>query len=215
MMRLLTLPLRLLFILALAVLVSGAWLMRRDLIRALRPQVARLGEALSSAAVEPDTRNLARARAKIDSMHGWGVDSVILTAGEMASLIASGLPPKISAHFDSLSVELGEGRVRISARLETAQIPRDVLGPLAGAMDAWERVVVEGPVVATATGRAEWRVDALSVRGFTLPAETSRRLIERGLPGARDGAVPLVLPRGISGLRIRPTGVAVYPEETR
>lgn len=215
MMRLWTLPLRLFLILTLAALASGAWLMRRDLIRTLRPQVARLGDALSAAAVEPDARNLARARAKIDSMNGWGADSVMLTAGEMASLIATGLPPRISAHFDSLSVELAEGRVRISARLETAQIPREVLGPLAGAMDAWERVVVEGPVVATAPGQAEWRVDALSVRGFTLPAETSRRLIERGLPGARDGVVPLVLPRGIRGVRIRPTGVALYREEAR
>jgi hypothetical protein len=164
---------------------------------------------------EPDPRGLARAREKVDSLHGWNADSVVLTAGEMASLLASGLPPRVHAHLDSLAVELGEGRVRVSARLETAQIPREALGPLAGALDPWERVAVEGPVVATAPGQAEWRVDALSIRGFTLPAEASRRLVERGLPGAKEGVVPVALPRGIRGLRIRPTGVALYRKETQ
>jgi hypothetical protein len=214
-MRLWALPLRLLLILVLAALVSGAWLFRQDLVRAVRPRMTPMSEALGAGAGQPGPRGLERAREKVDSLHGWAVDSVVLTAGEMASLLANGLPPQLAAHLDSLSVELGIDRIRISARLETAQILRTALGALAGALGAWERVAAEGPVVATAPGQAEWRVDALSVRDFTLPAETSRRLIERALPGAKDGVVPLVLPRGISNLRIRPTGVALYRKEPR
>ena len=211
-MRLWALPLRLLFILMLAAVVSGAWLFRQDLVRLVGP---RMSEALGAGAGEPSPRGRAPVRETVDSMHGWSVDSVVLSAGEMASLLATGLPPKVAAHMDSLSVELGDDRVRVSARLETAQIPGGVLGPLVGVFDAWERVAVEGPVIATAPGNAEWRVDALSIRGITLPAQTSRWLIERALPGAREGVVPLVLPRGIHSLRIRPTGVVLYREEPR
>jgi len=214
-MRLWALPLRLLLILVLAALVSGAWLFRRDLVRAVRPRMTPMSEAMGAGAGEPGPRGLERAREKVDSLHGWAVDSVVLNPEEMASLLASGLPSKLAAHLDSLSVQLGTDRIRISARLETTRILRDALGSLGGVLGAWERVAAEGPVVVTAPGQAEWRVDALSVRDFSLPAETSRRLIERALPGVTDGVVPLVLPRGISNLRIRPTGVALYRKGPR
>jgi hypothetical protein len=214
-MRIWALPLRLLLILVLAALVSGAWLFRRDLARVVRPRLTPMSEGMGAGAGEPGPRGLERVREKVDSLHGWAVDSVVLNAGEMASLLVSGLPPKLAARLDSLSLQLGTDRIRISARLETTQMLRDALGSLAGALGAWERVAAEGPIVATAPGQAEWRVDAVSVRDFTLPTETSRRLIERALPGAKDGVVPLVLPRGISNLRIRPTGVALYRKGPR
>lgn len=216
MTRLLALPLRLFGILVLAALVSGAWLYRRDIARLLAPQVARVGEALGAdrEPATPGPESLARAHDKVDSMQGWSADSVVLGAAEMASLIEEGLPAKAREHLDSLAVSLGERRVKLSARLETGAIPKDLLGPLAGALDPWERVSAEGPLEATADGRAEWRIDALALRGFTLPAEASRRLIDRALPGTRDGVVPLVLPRGVARVRVRPTGVALFRKES-
>jgi hypothetical protein len=217
MTRLLTLPLRLFGVLALAVLVSGVWLYRREIGRMIAPRVARVSEALGAGPgpAAPAPESLARAHDKVDSMQGWSADSVLLTAGEMASLLDEGMPAKIREHLDSLAVSLGEGRVKVAARLDTRAIPGELLGPLAGALDPWERVSVEGPLVSTSDGHAEWRIDALALRGFTLPAEASRRLVDRGMPGARDGVVPLALPRGVVRLRVRPTGVALYRKETR
>lgn len=217
MSRLLTLPIRLFGILALAALVSGAWLFRHDITRLLAPRVARVGEALGAGAVPatPAPEALSRAHDKVDSMQGWSVDSVVLSAAEMASLLDEGIPMKARDHLDSLAVSLGEGRLKVDARLETATIPRELLGPLAGALAPWERVAVEGPLVSTAEGRAEWRIDALALRGFTLPAEASRQLVDRGMPGAHDGVVPVTLPRGIVRLRVRPTGVALYRRDAR
>lgn len=209
-MRLWTIPLRLLAIVILALLASGAWLLRGEITRAIRPQVDRIGDALGSGVGAPRADALARARDKVDSLQGWGADSVTLTAAEMASVMTSGLPLDISAHLDSLTLALGEGRVTISGRLETAQIPKDVLGPLAGALEPWERITAEGPVTVTRPGEAAWQVEALTLRGFTLPAEASRRLIERGLPGAKGGIIPIAIPSGIGGLRVRPAGVALY-----
>lgn len=213
-MRLWTLPFRLLGILVLAGLVSGAWLFRRDLLRLVRPQVERVtGARIGETAGHPSPAALSRARDKVDSLHGWNGDSVVLTASEMAALVTEGMPREGRERLDSISLSLGDGAVTVSAVLQTAQIPRDELGPLAGALNPWERITASGPVTATKNGMALWRVDALTLRGFTLPEEASHRLVERALPGAKDGAVPLTLPAGVAGLRVRPDGVALYPKE--
>ncbi len=215
-MSLWTLPLRLFGILALAALVSAGWLFRRELVTAVKPEVDRVRGSFNVEASEgAGPADVARVRDKVDSLNGWHADSVQLTAKEMAALIMSGMPQTVSPHLDSLSVVLGDGRVTVSARLETAQIPKDVLGPLAGALNPWERVAAAGAVTSTAPGRAEWRVDALTLRGFTLPEETSRQIIERALPGAKNGVIPLTLPAGIVNLRVRPTAVTLYRKSTR
>ena len=175
-MRLWTLPFRVLGIFVLAALVSGAWLFRNELLRLVRPQVARVTESITGDARGlPGPSALARAHDKVDSLHGWNADSVVLNASEMASLLADGLPREARGHLDSISLVLGEGRVTVSARLETSQIPKEALGPLAGALEPWERVSASGPVTVVKVGQAEWRVDALTLRGFTLPEDASRR----------------------------------------
>lgn len=213
-MRLWTLPFRVLGIFVLAGLVSGAWLFRAEILRLVRPQVSRVTESLGSdGGGRPGPSALARAQDKVDSLHGWAADSVVLSASEMASLLADGLPREARGHLDSISLELGDARVTVTARLETAQIPKEALGPLAGALDPWERVSAAGPVRVIKAGRAEWQVDALTLRGFTLPEEASRQLVERALPGSAGGVVPLALPKGVAGLRVRRDGVALYRQE--
>lgn len=217
MMRLWIVPARLLGLLSLAALASGAWLFRHQIVGAVRPEVARVGESLGLGAGvgRASADAMIRARDKVDSLHGWQLDSVVLTAAETASLIADGLPREARARLDSIGVVLGEGRVTVLARLETTRIPPDVLGPLAGALEPWEPVSAAGSVATASPGMAEWRVDALTLRGFTLPPETSRHLTEKSLPGARGGVIPLTLPRGIRDLRVRAGGVALYGGETR
>lgn len=215
-MQLWTLPFRFLGIIALALLVSGAWLFRQEIGRLVRPAESHTGRAPGAGApglAEPSA--LARARDKVDSLHGWGADSVVLTAAEMASLVMDGLPRDARRHLDSLTIVLGEERVTTSVRLESAAMPPDQLGPLAGALDPWERVSVSGVVSVTKPGVAEWRVDSLTLRGFTLPEQASRQLLGRALGGSASGVVPLALPRGIAGVRVRPTGVALFREDSR
>jgi len=239
-MRLWILPFRLAGLLVLALLLSGAWLFRADLLGYIRPQVSRVRDSYDawgapsrvgpgrgqntahrgagaprrpgSAVTTPRVTELEAARDKVDSMHGWAADSVILSAREMASLLEAGLPPEARERLDSISITLAADRVTVSGRLETTHIPREALGLLAGALAPWEAVRGSGAVVATGPGRAEWRVDALTLRGFTLPAEASRMLVSQALPGVRDGAIPFSLPEGIARLRVRATGVTMYRE---
>lgn len=222
-MRLWLLPFRLVGLLVLALLVSGAWLFRSDLLGVIRPRVAQARDAFGAGgapgparrpgpAAAPTPGALEAAQDKVDSLHGWGADSVVLSAREMASLLVAGLPPEARSRLDSVSVALGDNRVTVSGRLETTHIPREALGLLAGALDPWEAVRGSGAVVATGPGQAEWRVDALTLRGFTLPREASRLLVSRALPGVSDGAIPFRLPEGIARLRVRTTGVTMYRE---
>lgn len=220
-MRLLLLPLRLAGILVLALLLSGAWLFRAELVGYLRPQVAELRESFGAvgaggpadAVGTPTPAALEAAGDKVDSMHAWAADSVVLSAREMASLLMAGLPKEARRHLDSVSITLADDRVTVSGRLETTQIPKEALGVLAGALAPWEPVTGSGIVAATRPGRAEWRVDALTLRGFTLPAEASRMLVSRALPGVDNGAVPFALPKGIESLRVRASGVTLYRED--
>ncbi len=219
-MRLWLLPFRLAGLLVLALLLSGAWLFRADLLGVMRPRVVQARDAFGAGgaprAVGPGTTPtpaaLEAAKDKVDSMHGWAADSVVLSAREMASLLVAGLPAEAQARLDSVSVSLGPDRVTVSGRLETTHIPQEALGLLAGALEPWEPVQGSGMVAAAGPGRAEWRVDALTLRGFTLPAEASRLLVSRALPGVTDGAIPFSLPEGIARLRVRASGVTMYRE---
>ena len=213
-MRLWAIPFRVLGLLALSLLISAAWLLRHEILGIVRPQVDRVTEVIDQRHAPPAATAAERARDKVDSLHGWSADSVVLTADEMAALLLDGLPTEARPHLDSLRVTLGDHRVSIDARMETSQIPSAVLGPLAGVLRPWEAVTVAGGVTVPRPGQAEWKVDALTLRGITLPAEASRTLIERGLPGAVGGRIPVTLPKGVASLTVRPAGVALFREQT-
>ncbi|MEP6688594.1 MAG: hypothetical protein ABJC36_09615, partial [Gemmatimonadales bacterium] len=119
----------------LAALVVG-WLYRDRVVREGRRLLERV-EAPHGAsrpavtAGRPGTRALASARAKIDSLNGWRADSVVLSPSEVASLMGNGLDPRFRHELDSLHVELLTDEVRVHARLRTARLPQELVGPLA------------------------------------------------------------------------------------
>jgi hypothetical protein len=212
MSRLALLLLRLAGLVALGLVLAGAWLFRRELRRAVQPAVQNLVESADPSSGRPDSAGQVRAGDKVDSLHAWSADSVVLSASELASLLSAGLPSEARQHLDSLQVRLGEGRVTVDARIETAAIGKEQLGPLAGVLDPWEHVSVGGRIVSTGPGKAEWRIDALTLRQITLSRSVSQDLVSRVTGGSRNGVVPFALPRGVTQLRVEPHGVIVYRE---
>ena len=170
-----------------------------------RPSVEAVG-----ATGRPGEESLQGAMNKIDSLNGWRADSVVLTAAEMASLIGAGLDQRMRDDLDSLAVTLGDGRIAVAARIRTAGVPREVLGPLAGALAEWEPITAAGTVLVTDPGRAEWRVDAFRARDFEFPREMVPRIVGLVAGKKSDGAVPIVIPPGIGGVRVYPGGVTLY-----
>jgi hypothetical protein len=134
---------------------------------------------------------------------------VVLTANEMASLIAGGLTPVGRQALDSISVTLGQDRFELRAALKTAMLGSGLLGPLSYALNPWEPVRVSGPARVAGVGVAAWQPDSFAVRSFPFPRSAVPLIVNR-LTGRPDGLVPIPVPATVGDLRIRPDGVTFY-----
>jgi hypothetical protein len=199
---------RLIGCLGLILLLVAGWLYRDRIVEFARGILHKQAAPAESVG-RPTEGGVRRALDKVDSLNAWRADSVVLSASEMASLIGAGLDPAFRGHMDSLQVGLEEGRIRIEASFDTSQIPRDMLGPLGSMVDNREHLKAAGPVTVAAPGRAEWRVDQLTLGSFPFPRDVIPRLLERAT-GSRDAALPVVIPQGIRAVAIHPGGVTLY-----
>jgi hypothetical protein len=210
----LTAPFKVLGCLGLVTLLILGWLYRDRVVREGRQLLGRIeGSApagMSAARGRPGSRALATAEAKIDSLNGWHADSVVLTASEVASLMGSGLAPAFRKELDSLQVELLDDEVRVRARLRTARLPRELVGPLASVLRPHEPVEATGPLRVTGPGVGEWAVRSFQIRDFPVPASAVRTLVSRALGDSTRSTVPWKVPAGVRAVRVRPTGATLY-----
>jgi len=207
----LSLPFRLLGLLIVAAVLYLGWTERARIAPYWHRLTDRPPATATGTAGRPGESAMQRATNKIDSLNGWGADSVTLTAAEMASLVGAGLDQQVRRELDSLEVTLGEGRIAVSGKIRTAGLPRDVLGPLAGALNDREPVSGAGPVQVTGPGRAEWRLDAFQVRDFDFPREMVPRIVGLLAGDKRDSVLSIAIPAGIGRVRVHPNGVTLYP----
>lgn len=207
----LALPGRLLSLLLLAALVYVAWLEWDRIAEYWHRLTDRPSADAVGATGRPAEESLLSAINKIDSLNGWRADSVVLTAGEMASLIGAGLDRVVRRELDSLEVTLGVDRLSVAGRIRTAGLPREVLGPLVGAFNEREPIRAAGPLRLTAPGRASWRVDAFQVRDFEFPREMVPQIVAQVAGDKGDGVLTIAVPEGIGGVRVHPEGVTLYP----
>jgi hypothetical protein len=206
----LTLPFKLAFMLLLLAALALGWLYRDHLVARVRTMLRPGASAPAPATGQPGRRALASAEAKIDSLNGWRADSVMLTADEAAALVRQSFAPAVRAQLDSIRVTLGQGEIDVAASLATARLPRELLGPLAMAVNPREPIRAGGPLRVTGPGAGEWEVRRLTVRDFPLPGAALPRLIGRAMGDTARRAVPLTIPTGVTGLRIRPGGITLY-----
>jgi len=157
----------------------------------------------------PGSRALLSARAKVDSLNGWRADSVVLTASEVASMIGAGLDPSLRSQLDSLQVELLDGSIAVKARLATARLPRELIGPLSVALRPTEPIEAAGPLEVVGPRRAEWALRSFRVRNFPLPPDAVPKLVGKALGNPNQKTVPVKIPAGIREIRIRPGGATL------
>jgi hypothetical protein len=207
----LSFPFKLLGGLALIVALAIGWLYRDRLAAELHRVLdwSSNGEP-PSAAGRPGSRALASAQSKVDSLNGWGADSVVLSASEVASLIGAGLDPSIRRQLDSLQVELLDGSVAVNAKLATARLPRELTGPLAVALREREPVQAAGPIQVVGPGKAEWEVRSFRIREFPIPRDAVPKLVARAFGDSTRRAVPVRIPPGIREIRVRPSGATLF-----
>jgi hypothetical protein len=207
----LTAPFKLLGCLGLLAALALGWLYRDRLVREGKRLLA--GDQTPPAAVSvgrPGRQALESARAKVDSLNGWRADSVVLSPSEVASLVGSGMDPKLRDQLDSMRVRLLDGEIEVQARLRTARLPHDLVGPLAVALRETEPVKAAGPFQVTGAGEGEWKLRSFRIRDFPLPADAVPHLVARAFGDSTRHAVPVRIPRGIRDIRIRPAGATLY-----
>jgi hypothetical protein len=187
------------------------WLYRDRLTSEARKVFGSVGGNEASAGTgRPGSRALVTAHAKIDSLNGWRADSVVLSASEVASMIGAGLDPSLRSQLDSLQVELQEGSVAVKARLATARLPRELVGPLSVALKPTEPIEAAGPLTVVGPRKAEWALRSFSIRGFPLPRDAVSKLVSKALGDPSRKTVPVRIPAGVRQIRLRPSGATLY-----
>jgi hypothetical protein len=204
-------PFRLVGCLGLLILLGIGWLYRDRITTEARRVFGTDTEAeAASSTGRPGTRSLTSAQAKIDSLNGWRADSVILTASEVASMIGNGLDPDLRKQLDSLRVELQDGSIVVKARLATARLPRELIGPLAVALRPTEPIEAAGPLTVIGPEKAEWAIRTFRIRNFPLPQDAVPNLVSKALGDPNRKTVPVRIPAGIREIRLQPTGATLY-----
>jgi hypothetical protein len=197
--------------LGLIILLGIGWLYRDRLTNEVRSLIGSFSDdEPATSGGRPGSRSLMAARAKIDSLNGWRADSVVLNASEVASMIGSGLDPSLRSQLDSLQVELQDGSVMVKARLATARLPKELVGPLAMALRPTEPIVAAGPLQVVGPRRAEWSVRSFSIRNFPLPRDAVPKLVAKALGDPNRRTVPVRIPDGIREVRVRPSGMTLF-----
>lgn len=197
-------------VLVIAAAVFG-WIYRRDLAELYRrvrglPPAAPVGYAV------PEAGDAERARAVLTRLGERGGPAFVdLTAAEVAGLVESELERVPRRVVDSVRVGLATDEIRVMASLDLSEVPARLLGPLAGALDRREPVLVGGALAADSAGRLWWTVTALRVRDFPFPKGTIPAILRAlRVSDLRDAAVPIPVPAPVGDVRVRPAQVRLY-----
>ncbi len=134
---------------------------------------------------------------------------VVLTADEVASLIAVRLEPLPRTALDSLQVVLADGRFGLAAQLSTEGLSAAALGPLAEFVGPTQPVRLAGPVRILGRGRLGWEPDEVVIRAIPLPRAAVTRLVEH-LTGDARGVFIITVPETVGDVRVRVDGVTFY-----
>src|SRR2546421_2486970 len=112
----------------------------------------------------PTPKATASGQAKVGNLRtNAGPDSVVLTPNEVASLIGAGIDWNVRKMYDSLRVELQEGKLILHARLDTRALPPGTLGPFAGMFGAREPLRMAGTLSIERPGRGLYEITEISL----------------------------------------------------
>ena len=199
----LTAPFRALGCLVVVGALALGWLYRDQVVRTARGWLdrAEAPAAVATSSGRSGARALASAKSKVDSLNGWGADSVVLTPSELASLVGDGMDAEVRRQLDSLRVDPLDGEIRIRARLRTGRLPSDVVGPLAIALRESEPIEAIGPIRVLRPTVGQWDVRSIRIRELPLPADLVPRVVGRVLGDPEQETVPLRVPPGVRAIR--------------
>ncbi len=139
-------------------------------------------------------------------------DSVVLSADQMASLLAHGTNFLPGVTLDSLSVEPGDGEIRVRTVLDSARVPARLRDLIPGHLPPFQELVARGTLIPVHPGLGELHLQHVSVHGIPLPGDLISRIATEATGRGRDGRIEIPLPVSVAGFRVRPGGMTIYRE---
>ena len=211
------------FKLGCAVLVIGAlalvWWFRAPIMSTFAHWFGRstaLPPVADTAVGAPTPKATASGQAKVGNLRtSTGPDSVVLTPNEVASLVGAGIDWNVRKTYDSLRVELQEGKLILHARLDTRALPPGSLGPFAGMFGDREPLRMAGTLSVARPGTALYDITELSLRGIEIPGPFVKQITKQMAGATANGAVPLKVDPAVSDVKVHPTGVVLYKRRGR
>src|SRR6266566_8439615 len=159
----------------------------------------------------PTPKAIAPGQAKVGNLRtSSGPDSVVFTPNEMASLIGGGIDWNVRKMYDSLRVELQEGKLILHARLDTRALPPGTLGPFAGMFGEHEPLRMAGTVSIARPGIALYDISEITLRGIEIPSPVVHAIAKQMAGASANGAVPLKVDPAVSDVAVHPTAVVLY-----
>ena len=206
------------FKLGCAVLVLGAlalvWWFRAPILQTGARWFGRskaLPPVADTAVGAPTPTATATGKAKVTNLgRSAGPDSVVLTPNEIASLVGAGIDWNVRKMYDSLRVELQEGKLVLHARLDTRALPPGTLGPFAGMFGEHEPLRMAGSLTIGRPGTALYDITEISLRGIEIPGPVVHSIAKQMAGATSDGAIPLKVDPAVSDVAVHTTGVVLY-----
>ncbi len=148
-----------------------------------------------------------------------GPGMVTLEAGQLASFLVQAFVRQLPASAAGAVVAVVDDMVYMKAEMPLTDFGGDaLLGPLAGALDRRDTIIVGGTFDMLAPGRAQFRIREVVVGEFSVPRPLVPRLIaatRRGIMAddMADEGYPVQLPPYVGDLRIRRGQITAYRAE--
>lgn len=199
--------------LGLVLLCAAAWFTRdwwleKLGLRTSRPVAVATWEA-------PGNASARRAEAALNGLQSpTGPAFANLSAGELLSYLVKDFGKAMPKSVDSLQAAVIDDRVYVRASVTTADIPRDLLGPLASMLRVRERMTIGGTLRVVEPGVSELQVKDVVVGGLRVPAVAIPGLLQqvagdRPAGIAKDG-VAFATPKYIGDVRVANGKITVY-----
>jgi len=193
---------------------AGAWWFREPIMSTVARWFGRstaLPPVSDTAVGAPTPKATASGQAKVGNLRiSAGPDSVVLTPNEMASLIGAGIDWNVRKMYDSLRVELQEGKLMLHARLDTRALPPGTLGPFASMFGAHEPLRMGGTVSIARPGTALYDITEVSLRGFEIPGPFVKQITRQMAGASSNGGVPVKVDPAVTDVKVHTTGVVLY-----
>ena len=198
-------------------IVAGLWLTQNKWMRVVKrsdpaPEVMadRVWQPLSPQAA-------ARGKQALDGLGSpRGPAYVNLSANEIASYVVQAAGGAFPASADSVEAAVIDDVLYVRAIVPTKDIARSgALGPLAGLLNAREKVSLGGSFRVVRPGLSEFRLRDVKLRDFSVPRAAIPRLVQqitkgKKTPGIANDALAVPTPSSLADVRIANGRVTLY-----